>query len=76
MTDRSDVCFFLFFLPGLGLGLAANDLKEDNPVPVRARVIYLSDGWEPGDASQEQHIPSLGSISGLALLHTPLHHGC
>lgn len=76
VTDRSDVCFFLFFLPGLRLGLAANDLTEDNPATVRARVIYLSDGRESGDASQEEHIPALGSISGLALLHTPLHHGC
>lgn len=63
VTDRLDVCFFLFFLPGLGLGLAANELKEDNPVTVRARVIYRSEGREPGDASQEQHIPALGSIS-------------
>lgn len=35
--DRQIGClFFLFFLQGLGLGLAANDFKEDNPATVRA----------------------------------------
>lgn len=69
--------FFLFFLPGLGLGLPANDLKEDNPAAVRARVA-LSFRWsgvwrcEPGAAHP---FPQQHQWPGSAA-YLPPHPGC